>query len=129
MNIDKKELPILRPFQTFVVLREGLEPIYIENPTTKEHANEIFDLIVRTTDSHNFRSLKVLLETGDYCVVMMFVDVDDETGIELDAEDIELLARWLEVIPPPTIDEILEEVVNERKQLNMEENEDEKDID
>lgn len=39
MNIDKKELPRLLPFQTFMVFREGLEPIEIANPTTNERAN------------------------------------------------------------------------------------------
>lgn len=118
MNIDKKELPRLLPFQTFMILREGLEPIEIMNPTNNERANEIFDLIVRASDSHKLKSLKRLRLDGD-SIVMTFVDEDDEDGIELDADDVELLARWLEVMPPPTIDDILEEVMNERNQLNM----------
>lgn len=111
MNIQSNKLPRLLPFQTFVVFREGFEPIEIANPTTNEHANEIFDLIVRTTDLHNLKSLK-RFRLGDFdSILMTFVDRYDEDGIELDSEDIELLAKWLGIIPPPTIDEIWEEVM------------------
>lgn len=110
MNIQSNKLPRLLPFNDVVLLVEGFEQKWFYNPITQQTANNIFDAILNASYTHNLKSIKRSTNSFDI-ITLTFVERDDEDGIELDPEDIELLAKWLGIIPPPTIDEIWEAVM------------------
>ena len=101
---------IIKPFvldklQTFYINVEGVGQFVIENP--KNNGEKIFDRIVDSSTSHN---LKCMDKQG-FSIFINFVTQDDEEGKMLDADDVQILYRWL--VLQPTEEKIIDEIVDE----------------
>ena len=96
---------VLNKLQTFYINVEGVGWFVIENP--KNNGEKIFDRIVDSSTSHN---LKCMVKLG-FSIFINFVTQDDEEGKMLDADDVQILYRWL--VMQPTEEEIIDEIVDE----------------
>lgn len=96
---------VLNKLQTFYINVEGVGQFVIENP--KDNGEKIFDRIVDSSTSHN---LKYMTKSG-FFIFIVFVTQDDKDGKMLDADDVQILYRWL--VLQPNEEEIIDEIVDE----------------
>ena len=96
----------LYPFHTFYINVEGVGQWVFENPNG--NGDKIFDRIIDSSFTHNLKSISRI----DTKVFITFVTQDDEDGHAIDADDANLLYRWL-CVKPLTEDEFVEQFLNE----------------
>ena len=96
---------ILNKLQTFYINVEGVGQFVIENP--KNNGEKIFDRIVDSSTSHNLKCM----DRSGFSIFIDFVTQDDEEGKMLDADDVQILYRWL--VLQPNEEEIIDEIVDE----------------
>lgn len=114
MKTELNKLPQLNHFQTIFINVEGLGQWAFEDPI--QNRDKIFDRLVESSLSHKFLSVhrdfsKILGDT----IHFTFVTDDDFYGVVWTDKEVEVIAKWLNILKQPTMDELIDEVMNERQ--------------